>query len=232
MKTTRSSRYLELLSKEIEESCTEAGIDPKYGPELIDGFFKRLRDIFEDPRVPTVNIPGFGTFRPHFFRLSSIIGRKIAFFKKGNYPRYILEATFKRLWPIYKREQDQKYGKNNKERSNKWNNIDPKELSDNIYVGIKTDLPKNYYTMSEPEWFIWFCKEARFDTQSPVNVYTAVVYNTGLKRKKIDGTYNDEEFIEIKKGRQGRPTHKTSELLQKAREYVYKEPNLRKEYKY
>lgn len=97
---------LESLSEEIKIACKASGIDPKDAPEEFFNFFRHVKILIQDERLPDVCLNELGTFKS----TPSSIRRTLRLYKQqyklGNVTRDYVKYIAAKLWYPYKRIVD------------------------------------------------------------------------------------------------------------------------------
>jgi hypothetical protein len=103
--------FMQSLDEEIKIACNISGIEFKDAPKQIEEFFRHVRYLFEDERMPTVSLGDLGTFRSTPTSIKQALKAYKRFYKEGVIPAGYYKYFIRKFWYPYKRIVDYKFGK-------------------------------------------------------------------------------------------------------------------------
>lgn len=103
-------KYLRKLRPILNKVGKKHGITVEEGELIIDEFFKSFKNAINDPRIPKVKFPCFGTFKPKRSFIYRSLKASIYFHRLGGSTREYINARVKRLWPVRNRLIEEERG--------------------------------------------------------------------------------------------------------------------------
>lgn len=101
----------ESLEDEIKIACKVSGIDYKDAPEEFENFFRHVKILMEDERLPSVCLAELGTFKSTQASILTAVKRLKNQIRFGNISRQYYKYFISKIWYPYKRIVDYKKGK-------------------------------------------------------------------------------------------------------------------------
>jgi len=100
----RKSPYLIQTKNDIENISKELEINPEYCSDIIDTFFKSIRNIVNtDDRMPIIKLPIIGQFNPTISSIRRMIGGTLRLYYKGKIPKFVAQYRIKKYWALRNR---------------------------------------------------------------------------------------------------------------------------------
>lgn len=93
----------------IQKLSDDTDVPVKDIEEMIDVFFETMKRYITDPRMPSIKITNFGTFKPKLGKINWHIKRTITFIRSGVVKDWH-RPKIKHLWQIRRRLMDEKKG--------------------------------------------------------------------------------------------------------------------------
>src|SRR5688572_14192637 len=94
--TSSLARFNEVFKKLAEKH----GVSETLVSDIIDHFFQTLIKFITDPRMPTIKIMHFGTFRPKIGKIEWQIRSIIKHYRKANITRERAKERLDYIYPI------------------------------------------------------------------------------------------------------------------------------------
>lgn len=110
MNVKRNSNYLKQTENELKIAADKAGISIEEGQELLDDFFKIIRDFLNDERMPSFHIPYVGRFNATLGSIRRSLRLTFRMFRDGRIIKDIAIYRVKKFWPIRQRLIKEKLG--------------------------------------------------------------------------------------------------------------------------
>ena len=101
----RPAKYLDQFEGELNRISVKYSVPVKEIRFIVDDFFERLKSWVVSPKMPTIKISNFGTFKPDKGQLTRSLKRMFKTYKLGYTKPETLSDHIKKLWPIVKRLQ-------------------------------------------------------------------------------------------------------------------------------
>lgn len=105
----RNTRYLHRFRDIIETVAKRQNIDSKDLEEMIDHFFRTMKSFIVDPRMPSIKITNFGTFKPTIGKLNKHIRLSLTSIRESRKVEHC-KAKIKHLWQVRRRLVDERNG--------------------------------------------------------------------------------------------------------------------------
>ena len=105
------SIFLNSFESELKVACAASGIEIEDVEEEVDSFFRHIRLLLEDERLPDVALAELGTFKSTPTTIRGAIGRYKAQYNIGNISKDFYKYIISKYWYAYKRIVDYKHGK-------------------------------------------------------------------------------------------------------------------------
>lgn len=102
-------KYLRRFKPIIQKIAGKYGMEEKDMEEMVDHFFRTMKSYITDPRMPSIKITNFGTFKPTVGKLNKQIGISERHIKLGRVIEKS-EAKIKHLTLIKERLDQEKAG--------------------------------------------------------------------------------------------------------------------------
>lgn len=116
----RPAKYLNGFEGELNRISVKYSVPVKEIRYIVDDFFERLKGWIVSPKMPTVKISNFGTFKPDKSQIVRSLKRMIKTYRLGYTPPETLRRHIMKLWPIRKRLQKEERKQNTWK---KWKNM-------------------------------------------------------------------------------------------------------------
>jgi hypothetical protein len=120
----KNTNYLSRFKDDITEISRDNSLIEESVEEMIDKFFTSMKDIITDPRMPTVKITNFGTFKPSIGKINWQIRLALKYFRSGNITRERAVTKISHLWSIKQRLIKERLGE---PTWNEWNKKNAKK---------------------------------------------------------------------------------------------------------
>lgn len=103
MNVKRNSNYLKQTENELKIAAEKAGLSIEEAQELLDDFFKIIRDFLNDERMPSFYVPYLGKFMPTLGSIRRSLRLTFRMLKDGRIIKDIAIYRIKKFWPIRQR---------------------------------------------------------------------------------------------------------------------------------
>lgn len=109
VKKKNHTEYLFKFKDKFKEVCEKHGFSEEEGSEIVDSFFWDLKESISDPRMPSIMLTNFGSFRPTLGKIRWKITNAIQQYREGRYTREITCNVIRRYWEVRNRLILEKY---------------------------------------------------------------------------------------------------------------------------
>jgi hypothetical protein len=107
--------------------------------EMLEFFFKDLKESIESPMMPSIKIKGLGSFVPSLGRIKERFRMKFIHFRLGNISRENISEFIRFHWPAYNRLKEEH---NKKNTWSFWKKVNKDEYPESFYK-LKDEQARN-----------------------------------------------------------------------------------------